>query len=114
MLKTKLKPVTTTLGRRLRDARVFRGLTQDELGVAIGLDEGNACIRVGRYESGQVTPPLAVLGRLAQALQVPVAFFVAETDELAGFYLQVAQLSDGQFAELGRQVENMLGPDRNG
>jgi len=93
MLKRGLKPTTGTFGKRLREARLLAGLTQDALGVAIGLDEGPACIRISRYESGVHNPSLDVLWQLAGALQVPPAFFVTEDDRLAHVILRLHGLS---------------------
>lgn len=83
MLKRRLKPAVGTFGKRLREARLLAGLTQDALGVAIGLDEGSACIRISRYESGVHSPGLDVLSQLAKTLDVPSAFLVTEDDQLA-------------------------------
>ena len=93
MLKKGLKPTTSAFGKRLREARLRAGLTQDALGVAIGLDEGPACIRISRYESGVHNPSLEVLWALAEALQVPPAFLVTEDDRLAHVTLRLYQLS---------------------
>ena len=83
MLKNSLKPTRGTVGKRLREARVAATLTQDALGVAIGLDEGPACIRISRYESGVHHPNLETLFLLAEALRVPPAFLVTEDDRRA-------------------------------
>ena len=93
MLKKGLKPAAGTLGRRLREARLSAGLTQDALGVAIGLDEGPACIRISRYESGVHQPGLEVLSQLAVALNVPPAFLVTENDQLAQAILYLSRLA---------------------
>ena len=40
-----------TTGKRIRFIRTFRGMTQKELGIALGFDAGSADIRVSQYES---------------------------------------------------------------
>lgn len=40
-----------TTGKRIRFIRTFRGMTQKELGIALGFDPGSADIRVSQYES---------------------------------------------------------------
>ncbi len=40
-----------TIGKRIRFIRTFRGMTQKELGIALGFDPGSADIRVSQYES---------------------------------------------------------------
>lgn len=93
MLKKGLKPTAGTFGKRLREARLAAGLTQDALGVAIGLDEGPACIRISRYESGVHSPSLDVLWQLADALKVPPAYLVTEDDRLAQAIVRLHSLS---------------------
>lgn len=112
MLRKGLKPTTGAFGKRLREARLCAGMTQDALGVAIGLDEGPACIRISRYESGVHNPSLDVLWQLAEALQVPPAFLVTEDDRLAHAILRLYQLSkvdprqlDAVFAKAGCNSE---------
>lgn len=100
MLKKGLKPTTNALGKRLREARLRAGMTQDALGVAIGLDEGPACIRISRYESGVHHPSLEVLSQLAEALRVPPAFLVTEDDRLADTILRLYQLSNDDLRQL--------------
>lgn len=60
-------------GPRLARLRQARGLTQEELGAAVGLSNR----MVAYYERGDAEPPGPLLGPLAQALRVP-------TDELLG------------------------------
>ena len=56
------------LGRRLRDVRRHRGLTQAELGQRCGL--GNR--QIGKYERGQSATTVATLARLAAGLHCAV------------------------------------------
>ncbi|MCD7097846.1 helix-turn-helix transcriptional regulator [Stenotrophomonas sp. MMGLT7] len=69
--------------RRLREAREARDISQRALGIKAGLDEFVASTRVNRYETGVHQPDLQTLQRLAAVLQLPVAYFYAEDDELA-------------------------------
>lgn len=78
-----LKPSGTVVGARVRQARVLREMTQEQLGVRLGLDEGVAAVRINRYESGKHAPPWGVLRRLAEILDAPVGFFVTEDEMLA-------------------------------
>lgn len=100
MLKSGLKPTGGVFGKRLREARLRAELTQDALGVAIGLDEGPACIRISRYESGVHNPSLEVLWELANALRVPPAYLVTEDDQLAQTILSIDALSKGNRQQL--------------
>jgi transcriptional regulator with XRE-family HTH domain len=77
----------TIFGRRLRDARLRADIPQDRLGVQIGLDETVASARISRYETGIHEPAFDTAVRLAQALNVPTAYFYCENDELAKLVL---------------------------
>lgn len=69
--------------RRLREARDARGISQRNLGIKAGLDEFVASTRVNRYETGVHQPSLQTMQKLAKALDMPVAYFYAEDDNLA-------------------------------
>lgn len=58
------------VGDRIKRIRKFRGLTQKELGVAVGFDEKTADIRIAQYESGTRTPKEDMLTKIAGALDV--------------------------------------------
>ena len=45
-----------TVGDKIKKIRAFRGMTQKELGVAIGLEENGADNRVAQYETRQAKP----------------------------------------------------------
>jgi transcriptional regulator with XRE-family HTH domain len=64
------------LGKRLCELPDARGLTQDALGKRSGL----ANTYISRLENGRIIPKLAVLGRLAKALNVELyqLFFAGE------------------------------------
>ena len=64
----------TVLGPRLRARREVLGLTQEQLGVAIGLDESCGKTRISRYEGGVHEPPLQTSKQLAEALSVPLPY----------------------------------------
>jgi transcriptional regulator with XRE-family HTH domain len=58
------------VGDRIKRIRNMRGLTQKELGLAIGFDENTADVRVAQYESGTRTPKEEVLKKMAEVLDV--------------------------------------------
>ncbi|QEI05666.1 helix-turn-helix transcriptional regulator [Pigmentiphaga aceris] len=68
---------------RLKAARMAAGMSQRQLGVAIGLDEFVASTRINRYELGVHQADIATAERLAGALGVPLAYFYAHDDRLA-------------------------------
>jgi len=82
----------TLFSRRLKEARLARKLTQEALGVAIGLDEAVANARISRYEHGIHAVEPNTANRLAQALNLPLAYFYADTDEMAELVTTFDQL----------------------
>ena len=74
------------LGARIRKIRMFRNITQKELGRRLGYGENSADVRIAQYESGQRTPKQETLIRIAEILEVDVRNFlspgIATMDEL--------------------------------
>ncbi|HFK2882396.1 TPA: helix-turn-helix domain-containing protein [Stenotrophomonas maltophilia] len=96
-----------TFGRRLREARLAKGLTQAQLGAVLGLDEENsAAPRVSRYERGDRVPDPATMEKLAQALGMPVAYFHATNDLVAETLLVMSRLEPEQQRELLTKVRD--------
>ena len=74
---------TSVLGVRLRSRRKALGLSQEKIGVSIGLDESCSRTRISRYETGAHEPALATSKLIADALDVPLAYLYCESDTLA-------------------------------
>lgn len=72
-----------TFQRRLKQARLAKGLSQKGLGIAAGIDEFVASTRINRYENGIHQVDLDTAQRLADVLEIPAAYFYAEDDTLA-------------------------------
>ena len=68
---------------RLKMVRKSNKITQEKLGLLIGLDEFVASTRINRYEKGIHTVDPNTAERIAKALDEPLSFFYAETEELA-------------------------------
>ena len=75
------------LARRLKFARKAAGLSQRLLGMAAGIDEGSAAIRINRYEQAVHMPDFITAVNLATVLSVPTAYLFCETEELAELLL---------------------------
>ena len=56
------------VGDRIKRARNLRGMTQKELGIAIGFEEKSADIRIAQYESNTRTPKEELLRKIAEVL----------------------------------------------
>jgi len=77
------KPSQTLLsifGQRLRAQRQALGLSQEALGVAIGIDESCSRTRISRYETGASEPAMDISRLLAKVLDVPVGYFYCDDD----------------------------------
>jgi len=66
------------LGRKIRDLRLRRGLTVQQLAEATGLSKGF----VSQVENGRTSPSLATLSDLAKSLETSVAYLVVEEDQV--------------------------------
>lgn len=79
---------------RLKQARALRNVpSQRALGLKMGLEKHVAANRVNRYESQARGIDLDGLGKLAEVLQVPMAYLVAEDDATADALLALSRLS---------------------
>jgi transcriptional regulator with XRE-family HTH domain len=62
------KPIVKKFGKRVRQLRLERGLTQEGLGDKCGLD----MTYIGRIERGEQNSSLIVIGAIAKGLGVSV------------------------------------------
>jgi transcriptional regulator with XRE-family HTH domain len=67
-------------------------LSQKQLGIAAGLDRFVASTRINRYERGIHQPDALTAQRLANALEVPMAYLFATDDRLARLILAFGTL----------------------
>ena len=82
-----------TLGRRIREARIRQQLTQKDV-----VGEYMTRNMLSKIENGSATPSVKTLKYLAEALSVPVGYFVNEeaydTPELRGNLNEIGLLAD--------------------
>lgn len=103
-------PPAYTFGRRLREARLARGMNQAALGAVLGLEEQNsAAPRISRYERGDRMPDNESMAKLAEALELPVAYFHAASDLMAEAILVLSQLPPAKQEELLRHMREFAG-----
>ncbi|WP_081053619.1 helix-turn-helix transcriptional regulator [Burkholderia territorii] len=93
--------------KRLKQARLRSRLTQEQLGIAAGIDEFSASARVNQYENGKHTPKLQMGQRLAKALHVPTSFLYEEDDLLANLLVTAARLPREKRKTLLKNAEAM-------
>lgn len=99
---------TSPIPTRLKEARIRAGFSQKELGIRAGIDEFSASPRVNQYEKGKHTPDYLTLKRLAEVLEVPVPFFLAEDANLAALIRRYGQLNR---SERQRLLKSFLGDE---
>ncbi len=58
------------IGERIKRIRTLRGMTQKDLGIALGFPERSADVRVAQYGSGSRTPKEDVIQEMAKVLKV--------------------------------------------
>ena len=62
------------IGLRLKEARILKDLTQQELGKIVGVSKTSICL----YEKCQKTPSLKVFEKLAKALDVSPEYLMGD------------------------------------
>ncbi len=80
----------------MRALREELGLSQEKIGVAIGIDESSARARISRYELGVHEPPLPTARKLSDVLNVPLSYLHCEDDKVALLLLAIHRLTDEQ------------------
>lgn len=98
------KKSISPVGKRLKEARLAKGVSQKGLGILAGIDEFAASARINQYERGKHVPDYQTAGRLAKVLEVPVTFLFADDDELAEMILLFNQASGRKRAKARRTL----------
>ena len=84
---------SSPLPQRLLEARTHKGISQKELGIRLGMELGAASARMNQYEKGRHTPDYPTLKRIADELDVPVAYFYCENPVIAEIVCKLEKLS---------------------
>lgn len=84
------------VGRRIRARREELGLSQEKVGVLIGIDESSSRARISRYELGTHEPPVETARLIAKALGVPLVYLYCDEDEVAMLLKVLANKSPSQ------------------
>ena len=97
----------SALARQIQADLQKLGMTQKELGVAVGFPESSADVRIAQYESGARTPKRELLCQLAAPLGVSPSQFtvprIKNSEELCSL---LAALEDECGIELSPRSEN--------
>ncbi|OTG91812.1 helix-turn-helix domain-containing protein [Acinetobacter sp. ANC 3813] len=85
---------------RLKIARKAKKLSQERLGILAGIDEASASARMNQYETGKYAPDLLMVKKIAEVLEVPVAYFYTENNLMAEIIMQLQFLTEVQHKEV--------------
>lgn len=94
--------------RRLKEARLRKGLSQEQLGVLAGIDEFSASARMNQYERGKHVPDMVTIERIAEALDVPMPYLFTDDDDLAKLLCTYGELPTAAKESLLRFAEELL------
>lgn len=80
--------------KRLKEARLRAGLSQEKLGILAGIDEASASARMNQYEKGKHTPDFATVEKFAKVLKIPTPYFYTDDDLLAEIIISYSILAE--------------------
>ena len=85
---------------RLKIARKAKKLSQERLGILAGIDEASASARMNQYETGKYAPDLLMVTKIAEVLEVPVAYFYTADNLMAEINMKLQFLTELQQKEV--------------
>lgn len=94
--------------KRLKEARLAKGISQKKLGIAAGIDEFVASARMNQYEVGKHVPDFAILEKIAKVLKIPTAYFYTNDDVLAELIGIYGNLTVNNKKELLKSAKKIL------
>ncbi len=95
--------------KRLKEARLAAGLSQERLGIEAGIDPASASARMNRYELGNREPDLTLVERLAEVMGVPMPYLYAVDDAMAELILKFGKLTTVKQEIVLRIVDEVAG-----
>lgn len=95
------------ISQRILEAREAAGLTQQALGVLVGIEEETAKVRIHQYEQGKHNPPMSMLEKIASALGKPTTWFIC-SDDMRELLLCLHELPADQRIQRLQQIEQLL------
>ncbi|CRM40124.1 Helix-turn-helix domain protein [Pseudomonas sp. 31 E 6] len=98
----------SVLAKRIKQARIRAGLSQERLGLDAGLDEMSASTRMNRYELGKRVPAPDLVERLSEVLRVPAAYFYAVEDDEAELLIKFSKLGADERVQLMQHLDELL------
>lgn len=106
--------------KRLKEARLRMaehmkadgkgGMSQERLGIEAGIEEASASARMNQYEKGVHAPDISLSIRLAEILDVPLAYLYCPEDDVADLLLLVHKLTKQQRRSLIETAQEIKSP----
>ena len=89
------------LPQRLKSARKLAKLTQEKLSNKLGFDDrSHGTARISQYETGKHAPDFAMAKKMADALDVPVAYLYCDDERFAQLLLHASKLGKNELDDL--------------
>lgn len=98
----------SVFGKRLKEARIRAGLSQERLGVMADIDEMSSSARMNQYERGKHEPDFSTVERIAKALDVPESYFYAKNDEAAWLLVAFHRMTPANRQQLITVAREMI------
>lgn len=93
-----------SIGARIKRIRNIRGMTQKELGIALGYGAKSADVRIAQYESGKRIPKEDVVDKLSSILSVsPEALQIPDIESYYGLMFTLFEFEE----EFGLTIDKM-------
>lgn len=92
---------------RLVQARQLRGLSQRALGDRMGLGKEKGSSRINRYEHQVTAIGFDNLDKLAEVLNVPTAYLLADSAPMADAILELSKANQRQLANLALAIKGL-------
>ena len=99
----------SVLGKRLKDARLKSGLSQEQLGLQAGLEVESASARMNRYERGTRVPSVELMERIGNVLNLPLTYFFAADEGEAILLVSFHRMSSDNREALLRVAVKLAG-----
>lgn len=93
---------------RLVQARQLRGLSQRALGDRMGLGKDKGSSRINRYEHQVTAIGFDNLATLAEVLDVPVSYLLADDAAMADAILALSQANEAQRDVLAKLIPTLI------
>jgi transcriptional regulator with XRE-family HTH domain len=101
----------SVLGKRLKEARLKSGLSQEQLGLRAGLEVESASARMNRYERNTRVPSVELMERVGQVLNLPLTYFYASDESEALLLMTFHRISTNDKKALLEIAVKLAGAD---